>query len=112
MHDPAWILRHVAWKTAESGLTATHIVLVRRLLGGRHVAEKMMVAVSNSDSVSRAGGVAQAAAETRYRFWVRDSAVSSWRQLQGVHTMAEIARMLRQQRFVEIALIDGSAHPA
>jgi len=88
---------------------------VRRLLGGPHVAAKKMVVVSHSDSTSlkrRAGRVAQAAAETRYRFWVRDSAVSSWRQLQGLHTMAEMAQMLRQQRFVEFALIDGSAQPA
>jgi hypothetical protein len=89
-------------------------VLVRRLLGGHHVAAKKMAVVSHSDSTSlnrRAGGVAQSAANTRYRFWVRDSAVSSWRQLPGLHTMAEVARMLRQQRFVEFALIDGSAQP-
>ena len=71
------------------------------------------VSYSDSASLSRgAGNVAQAAAETRYRFWVRDSAVSSWRQLPGFHTMVEMARMLRQQRFVEFALIDGSAQPA
>lgn len=74
-----------------------------------------MVFVSHSDSTSlsrRGGGVAQMAAETRHRFWVRDSAVSSWRQLPGSHTMAEVAQMLRQQRFAEFALIDGSAQPA
>jgi hypothetical protein len=74
-----------------------------------------MAVVSHSDSASlkrRAGDVAQAAAETRYRFWVRDSTGSSWRQLAGSHTMVDMARMLRQQRFVEFALIDGSAQPA
>jgi hypothetical protein len=88
---------------------------VRGLLSGRHVVAKKMAFVSYSDSASlsrRAGNVAQAAAEARYRFWVRDSAISSWRQLPGFHTMVEMARMLRQQRFVEFALIDGSAQPA
>lgn len=73
-----------------------------------------MAFVSNSDTAAlkrRASDIAQAAAETRYRFWVRDSSVSSWRQLPGLHTMAEMARMLRQKRFVEFALIDGSAQP-
>jgi len=94
---------------------ATARALVRRLLSGPHVAAKKMSVVSHSDSTSltrRTCDVAQAAAETRYRFWVRDSTASSWRQLAGVHTMAEMARMLRQQRFVEFALIDGSAQPA
>jgi hypothetical protein len=88
---------------------------VRRLLSGRYVAAKKMASVSHSDSASlnrRAGDVVLAAAETRYRFWVRDSAVSSWRRLPSSHTMAEMARMVRQQRFVEFALIDGSSQPA
>jgi hypothetical protein len=74
-----------------------------------------MAVVSHSDSTSlnrRAGDVAQAAAQTRYRFWVRDSTGSCWRQLSGLHTMADMARMLRQERFFEFALIDGSAQPA
>ena len=88
-------------------------MLVRGLLSDHHVAAKKMAVVSHSDSTlnRRAGGVAQSAADTRYRFWVRDSAVSSWRQLPGLHTMAEVALMLRQERFVEFALIDGSAQP-
>jgi hypothetical protein len=73
---------------------------------------KKMAFVSHSDSASLNEPAAQAAAETRYRFWVRDSTGSSWRQLPGLHTMAEVARMLRQKRFVEFALIDGSAQPA
>lgn len=88
---------------------------MRRLLRRVHDAAKKMALVSHSDSTSlnrRSGDVAQAAAQTRHRFWVRDSTGSSWRQLPGLHTMAEMARMLRQQRFVEFALIDGSAQPA
>jgi hypothetical protein len=88
---------------------------VRRLLGGPYVGAKMMPFVSHSDTASLnrpSADVAQAAAQTRYRFWVRDSTLCSWRQLAGSHTMAEVARMLRQKRFVEFALIDGSAQPA
>jgi hypothetical protein len=76
--------------------------------------DKKMASVSHSDSVASNGptaDVTQAAARTRYRFWVRDSNVSSWRRLPGSHTMAEMAQMLRQQRFIEFALIDGSAQP-
>ena len=90
-------------------------VLVRRLLWRVHVAAKKMASVSHSDSASlnqRPGDAAQVAAKTRYRFWVRDSSGASWRQLPGFHTMAEMAGMLRQQRFAEFALIDGSAQPA
>ena len=78
------------------------------------ICDPKMILVSNSDSgeLERASHVGQTAAETRHRFWVRDSSASSWRQLPGLHTMAEMARMLRQERFVEFALIDGSAEPA
>ena len=74
-----------------------------------------MVLVSRSDTAllnRPSADVAQDAAQTRYRFWVRDSTVSSWRRLPGSHTMAEMARMLRQKPFAEFALINGSAHPA
>ncbi len=87
---------------------------MQRLLGGPYVATKKMPFVSHSDTASLnrpSVDVAQAAVQTRYRFWVRDSAVACWRQLPGSHTMAEMARMLRQKRFAEFALIDGSTRP-
>ena len=77
--------------------------------------DKKMPLVSHSDTASLtrpSADVAQDAVQTRYRFWVRDSTVSCWRQLPEAHTMAEMARMLRQKPFAEFALIDGSAHPA
>ena len=96
-------------------MSAAREVLVRGLLSGPHIVAKKMAGVSYSDSAPLnrpACDVAQAAAEARYRFWVRDSTASSWRQLPGLYTMVEMARMLRQERFVEFALIDGSAQPA
>jgi hypothetical protein len=101
--------------SAEIRRTTARKLLVQRLLNGPYVAAKKMAVVSHSDTASLnrpSADVAQAAVRTRYRFWVRDSTVSCWRQLPGSHTMAEMARMLRQKRFAEFALIDGSARPA
>jgi hypothetical protein len=61
-----------------------------------------------ANSAAASAGVAK----TRYRWWVRGSATACWRQLPEQYTMAEMARMLREQQFVEFSLIDGSASRA
>jgi len=69
-----------------------------------------MAFVSHADTAPLVDS-SREAINARYRFWVRDTDVSSWRQLDGSHTLSEMARMLRQKRFVEFALIDGSTRP-
>jgi hypothetical protein len=53
-----------------------------------------------------------AAAETKYRWWVRGSAADCWRELRGEFTMAEMSRIQREEQFAEFSLIDGSARLA